>query len=237
MPAALFEDLGTYHSAQARFLAGRGESARARAALGDAVRMFERAAEIDRAINRLGKERLLRRGLGEGAAADTGTPGIYRKLGWAYLESGDARRAADTLGYLRRIRPGDADSHFVLGVALGGQSEADRARGDVRAAEVRLGLAAVSLIEATLLDPAHDAAWETLERVYGLLAPGTVAVVRAGGRRALNMGHPLVAGHLREACVELVRQLTAAGLDDEAARWRQRMVGEFGLPADLFPLG
>jgi len=32
-----------------------------------------------------------------------------------------------------------------------------------------------------------------------------------------------------------VRQLSAAGLRDEAARWRQRMVGEFGLPADLFP--
>jgi tetratricopeptide (TPR) repeat protein len=235
MPAALFEDLGTYHSAQARFLAGRGESARARAALGDAVRMFERAAEIDREITRLGKERLLQRGMSERAVADTGTPGIYRNLGWAYLESGDAARAVETLGYLRRIRPADAESHYVLGVALGGQSEADRARGDLRAAEVRLGLAAVSLIEATLLDPAHDAAWETLERVYRLVAPATIAVVRTGGRRALNMGHPLVADHFREACVELVRQLTAAGLGDEAARWRQRMVGEFGLPADLFP--
>ena len=235
MPAALFEELGVYHSAKARLLAGRGESGQARAALGDAVRMFERAAEIDRAINRLGKERLLRRGPSEHAVADTGTPGIYRNLGWAYLESGDASKAVETLGYLRRLRPGDAESHYVLGVALGGESEVDRARGDLQAANVRLGLAAISLIEATLLNPAHEASWETVERVYGLLAPGSSAVVRAGGRRALNMEEPLVADHFREACVELVRQLSAAGLRDEADRWRRRMIGEFGLPADLFP--
>ena len=235
MPAALFEELGVYHSAKARLLAGRGESGPARAALGDAVKLFEQAVEIDRGINRLGKERLLRRGLSEGAVADTGTPSIYRNLGWAYLESGDAPKAVETLGYLRRIRPGDAESHYVLGVALGGNSEADRARGDLQAANVRLGLAAVSLIEATLLDAGHEASWDTLERVYGLLAPGSTAVLRAGGRRALDMELPLVADHFREACVELVRQLSAAGLRDEAARWRQRMVGEFGLPADLFP--
>jgi hypothetical protein len=196
---------------------------------------LERAAEIDREINRLGKERRLRRGPSEHAVADTGTPSIYRNLGWAYLESGDASKAVETLGYLRLIRPGDAESHYVFGVALGGESEVDRARGDLQAANVRLGLAAVSLIEATLLDAGHDLAWEALERVYGLLAPGSAAVVRAGGRRALNMEQPLVAEHFREACVELARQLSAAGLRDKADRRRWRLIGEFGLPADLFP--
>jgi hypothetical protein len=235
MPAALFEELGVYYSARARVLAGRGDTNEARAALVDAVRMFERAAEIDREINSLGKERLLRRGQSAHAVVDTGTPSIYRNLGWAYLESGDASKAVETLGYLRRIRPADAESHYVLGVALGGQSEVDRARGDLQAANLRLGLAAVSLIEATLLNPAHEASWETLERVYGLLAPGSAAVVRAGGRRALNLEQPLVADHFRDACVELVRQLSAAGLRDEADRWRRRMLGEFGLPPHLFP--
>jgi tetratricopeptide (TPR) repeat protein len=236
MPAALFEELGVYYSARARVLAGRGETSEARAALGDAVRVFEQAAQIDREINRLGKERLLRRGPSARAVVDTGTPSIYRNLGWAYLESGDAVRAVDTLDYLRRIRPGDAESHYVLGVAMGGASERDRERGDVQAANVRLAQAAVSLIEASLLNPAHEASWETLERVYGLLAPGSAAVLRLDGRRALNMSVPLVAGHFREACVGLVRQLAEAGMREDAERWRHRMTSEFGVPAGLFRL-
>jgi tetratricopeptide (TPR) repeat protein len=229
-PAALYEELGVYYSARARLLAGRGDSRQARAALGDAVAMFRRAEDIDREINRLGIERLRRSGADERAAVDTGTPSIYRNLGWAYLESGDAARAVETLSYLRRIRPGDAESHYVLGVAQGGASEIERERGNLQAAIERLNLAAVSLIEATLLNPGHDSSWEALERVYGLLAPGATAVLRLDGRRALNMDHPLVARHFREACVQLVRQLAAAGLQGDAEQWRHRMSGDVGLP-------
>ena len=233
-PAALYEELGTYHAAKARRLAGGGATGQARAALRDAVRMYERAAEIDRAIARLGAERLVRRGVNPADVPDGGTPSIYRNLGWAYLESGDALRAVETLTHLRRIRPGDAESHFVLGVAQGGASEIERERGHLQAATERLGFSAVSLIEATLLNPGHERAWETLERVYGLLAPGSAAVLRVDGRRALNTDHPLVSGHFREACAHLVRQLDAAGLTEEAERWRQRTSGASGRPPGPF---
>jgi tetratricopeptide (TPR) repeat protein len=234
-PAALYEELGVYHAAKARLLAGRGEMGQARTVLGDAVGMFRRAEEIDREINRMGRERLLRRGLRPADVPDNGTPSIYRNLGWAYLEYGDAARAVETLRYLCRIRPGESDSHYVLGMAEGGASEVERSRGNPQAAREHLGRAAVSLIEATLLNPGHGPSWEALERVYGLLAPGAAGVVSRGGGRALNMDLPMVGAHLREAGVELVRELAAAGLRDEADGWRRRMIGEFGVPADLFP--
>jgi protein O-mannosyl-transferase len=234
MPAALYQELGVYFAAKARMHAGRREPQRARAALGQGVAMLERAEDIDRAINRQGRERLLRRGLSPADVPDNGTPAIYRDLGWAYLESGDAMRAVETLRYLQRIRPGDAESHYVLGVAEGGASEVERARGDLPAAGACLERAAVNLIEATLLNPDHDAAWRTLERVYGLLAPSPAGVFTTGGRRSLNMGHPLVPGHLGQARAHLVRQLSEAGLREDAERWRQRLASESGRLPDTF---
>ena len=234
MPAALFEETGGYHVARSRLLAGRGQQEQSRAALGQAVLMLERAAEIDREINRQGRERLLRRGFSSDEIFDRGTPGIYQRLGWAYLESGEAAKAVATLEYLQRIRPGEHESHYMLGVAEGAASESARARGNQQAAGEHLARAAISLIEATLLNPGHDPSWQTLERVYSLLAPSTSAVVRTGGSRALNMDHPLVPGHFREACVQLVHQLAAAGLRADAERWRLRFVEEFGLPPGFF---
>ena len=234
MPAALFEETGAYYAAQSRLLAARGQQERARAALRQAVLMLERAAEIDREINRQGRERLLRRGLRPEQLVDHGTPGIYQRLGWAYLESGEATKAVATLDYLRRIRPADYECHYMLGVAEGGASESERARGNPQGANVHLARAAVSLIEATLLNPGHDPSWQTLERVYRLLAPSPPVVLTSGGARSLNMDHPLVPGHFREACVQLVRQLAAAGLRNDAERWRLRFVREFGMPPGLF---
>jgi tetratricopeptide (TPR) repeat protein len=177
---------------------------------------------------------LLRRGFSPSEIFDRGTPGIYQRLGWAYLESGEAAKAVATLEYLQRIRPGEHESHYMLGVAEGAASESARARGNQQAAGEHLSRAAISLIEATLLNPGHDPSWQTLERVYSLLAPSTAAVVRTGGARALNMDHPLVPGHFREACVQLVHQLAAAGLRADAERWRLRVVEEFGLPPGFF---
>jgi tetratricopeptide (TPR) repeat protein len=235
-PAALYEEIGVYSASKARWLAARGDVTRARISMGQAVAMLEQAAEIDREINRLGRERLVSRGVSPGAIADNGTPGIYKNLGWAYLETGEAMEAVAVLGYLRHIRPGDYESHYLLGVAEGGASEFERARGNLREAEANLDRAAVSLIEATLLNPGHAESWRTLERVYGLLAPAPAAVIESGGARALNMEHPLVPGHVRRACAGLVRQLAEAGLRDESERWRQRAINEFGLPPGGFSL-
>jgi hypothetical protein len=197
--------------------------------------MLERAVEIDRAINRQGRERLARGGLGPEAIPDVGTPVFYRNLGEAYLLSGDPMRAVETLAYLRHIQPGSVDAHYVLGVAETAAAGFERSRDRDWQARERLERAAVSLIEAVLLDSGHELSWQTLERVYGLLTPGSPGVLAVGGRPTLNMDHPLVSQHFGQAGAQLVRQLAAAGMRDEAGGWRTRMIDEFGLPSDLFP--
>jgi len=235
MPAALYGEIAAYQSARARRFAERGEHAQARAALGNAVSMLERAVEIDREINRQGRERLARGGLGPEDIPDVGTPVFYRNLGEAYLLSGDPMRAVETLAYLRHIQPGSVDAHYVLGVAETVAAGFERSRDRDWQAREHLERAAVSLIEAVLLDSGHQLSWQTLERVYGLLAPGSPGVLAVGGRPTLNMDHPLVSQHFGQAGAQLVRQLAAAGMRDEADRWRTRMIEEFGLSSDLFP--
>jgi tetratricopeptide (TPR) repeat protein len=233
-PAALYGEIAAYQSARARRFAARGEHNQARAALGEAVSMLERAVEIDREINRQGRERLARGGLEPEDIPDVGTPVFYRNLGEAYLLSGDPMRAVDTLAYLRHIQPGSADAHYVLGVAEAAAAEFERFRNRDWQARELLERAAVSLIEAVLLDAGHQLSWQTLERVYGLLTPASPGVLDAGGGPTLNMDHPFVPRHFRQAGAQLVRQLAAAGMRDEAGRWRMRMIDEFGLPPGLF---
>ena len=204
-PAALYGEIAAYQSARARRFAERGEHAQARAALGEAVVMLERAVEIDREINRQGRERLVRGGLDLEAIPDVGTPLFYRNLGEAYLLIGDPMRAVETLSYLRHIHPGSADAHYVLGVAEAAAAEFERSRGRDWQARDHLERAAISLIEAVLLDSGHQLSWQTLARVYGLLTPATPGVLAVGGRPTLNMDHPLVPQHVRQAGAQLVR--------------------------------
>ena len=213
-PAALYQDLGSYLAAKATRLAQRGDQADAQAVLREALPRFERAAEIDRAINEEGKRRLALDGVPADRIHDTGTGSIYRYLGTTYGLLGDPARAASTFAYLEHIHPDSDDAHYSRGMAEGALAGAERAQGRVDAWRLHLDRAATSLIQATVLSPEHAGAWLTLERVYGSLAPGVTAIRTAGGRFELNRAELLVQRHFRDACGQLVRQFREAGLAD-----------------------
>ena len=213
-PAALYQDIGGYLATKATQQGQRGEQAKAQATLREALPLFERAAEIDRAINDEGKRRLLSAGMAPDRVHDTGTAGIYRYLGTTYGLLGEPGRAVSTFAYLEHIRPDSDDAHFSRGVAEGALAELERSRGREDEWRLHLDQAAISLIQATVLSPEHAGAWLTLERVYGSLAPGANAIRQAGGRFELNRNEPLVERQFRDACVQLVRQLSEAGVSD-----------------------
>jgi tetratricopeptide (TPR) repeat protein len=234
MPAALFEDIGGYYHAKGMQLLARGEAGPAREAFGQTVAMLTRAEQIDREINRLGRERLLRLGLRPEDIRDHGTASIYRNLGAAYLSLGEPHQAVETLSYMRHVQPGSFDALYVLATAQSAAAESERARGNLQQASDLLEQAAVNLIEAVLLNPKYKASLQTLEAVYNLLAAPPGAILVSGGKRSLNMEHPVVQRHFAQACVQLVRQLAEGGKTDDAERWRQRMVSEFGVPPEAF---
>jgi tetratricopeptide (TPR) repeat protein len=236
-PAALFSEIGHYYSSRATLLEARGEAGRARDVFAQALAMLKRAETIDREINRQGRERLLRLGLKPVDIHDTGTATIYRNLGAAYLALGDPDRAIETLSYMVHVQPSSFDAFYVLASAEGAAAESDRFRGGVQEASVHLERAAVNLIVAILLNPDHEPSWQTLERVYSVLGSLPGAILPAdtpGGRRTLDVDHPVVQRHFRQACVELVRRLAEGGFSEDAARWRQRMVQDLQVPPGLF---
>jgi tetratricopeptide (TPR) repeat protein len=233
VPAALYVDLGHYHSRKADLLDAGGHPAQAVTERAQALNLLKRAEQIDREINRQGRESLLRRGFRPEQIRDVGTPVIYRNMASVYLAIGDPAEAVATLKYLQHIQPMNDDAHYTRGEAEGAMAAFEQSRGNQQQARDHLDQAAVNLIEAILLNPDNDAAWQTLARVYNLIAPSPAPVLVVDGRRTLNMDHPLVPRHLRDACTQLLRHLVEGGLPDRAERWRQRLISEFGMLPEL----
>jgi pentatricopeptide repeat protein len=167
---------------------------------------------------------------------DHGAASIYRNLGSVCLALGEPRPAVEALTYMRHVQPGGFDALYVLATAQSAAAESERARGNQRQATNLLEEAAVNLIEAVLLNPKYKASLQTLEAVYTMLAVPPGAILVSGGNRSLNMEHPVVQRHFIQACIQLVRQLAEGGMTDDAERWRQRMISEFGVPPDAFAL-
>jgi tetratricopeptide (TPR) repeat protein len=230
-PAALFAEIGHYYSSRAALLAARGESVRARNDYAEAVAMLKRAEQIDREVNRQGREKLLRLGVGPDEIHDTGTAIIYRNLGAAYLGLGDPDRAIETLSYLRHLEPASFDALYVLAMAEGAASQSESARGNRPQAAEHLERAAVDLIEAILLNRDHDPSWQALEHVYRLLAPWSAAALVSADKRTLDMDEPMVRRHVGLAGEQLVRDLDQAGLTEVAARVRRRLTSGLDEPA------
>jgi tetratricopeptide (TPR) repeat protein len=234
MPGALYADVGWYYTRKAEKLTASGQRDEAQAVLGEALKRLRQAEEIDREMNRRGREKLLKLGWRPEAIHDVGNAVIYRNLGSAYLLAGDPLQAITALSYLQRIQPTDYDAHFERGVAEAAAAQFEQGRGNQQQAEEHLEQAVVNLIAATILNPDHDTSWQVLTRVYEYVAPSPPAVVVVEGRRTLNVQNPRVPQHLRQACSQLVRQMLEGGRQDDARMWRERMINELHVPPETF---
>jgi hypothetical protein len=119
----------------------------------------------------------------------------------------------------------------MRGVAEAAAAQLEDSRGNAREAAAHLERAAINLVAATVLNPAHRESWSLLAKVYQYLAPAPPAVVLSGGLGRLNRDNPVVARHVPTACAQLLAQLRAAGLAEEVAAMRERMIASLGVPA------
>jgi len=232
-PASLYAEAGWYRVRKAQLLSGRGSASDAKAEIARGLMLLERAETIDREVNRLAREKRLAAGRRPEQLHDTGSAFIYRTLATAYLGAGDPRRAVIAAEYLQRIAPGHFDPHYLRGVAEAAAAQFDEGLDRPRDVEAHLERAAVSLIAATILNPAHRESWSLLDKVYQNLAPAPPAVVIADGGGRLNRENPVVVRHVQLACAQLLAQLRTAGLWDDADALRGRMIADLGVPAAL----
>ncbi len=231
-PAGLYAEAGSYRLRKAQLLSARGSAGEAQAEIVQALTWLERAETIDREATRASRERLVLTGSVAPQLAVAGSAFIYRSLATAYLGAGQPLRAVTAAGHLQRIAPGHFDPHYMRGVTEAASAQFEEQRGNQRDVETHLDLAAVNLVAATLLNPAHRESWSLLSKVYGYLAPMPSAVIVSSDAPRLNMEHPVVAGHVRRAGAQLVAQLSAAGLERDATALRDRLARDFGLPQE-----
>jgi tetratricopeptide (TPR) repeat protein len=229
-PIGLYAEAGSYRLRKAQLLAGRGSAGEARAEVARALTLLERAEVIDREVNRLAREKLLAVGRRPDEIHDVGSAFIYRTLATAYLGADDPLQAVASAEYLQRISPGHFDPHYMRGVAEAAAARFEEGRGNRREAEAHLDRAAINLVAATVLNPAHGESWSLLAKVYQYLAPAPPAVFIAGGGGTLNRENPAVPRHLQLACAQLLAQLRAAGLRGDAEALRGRMITALGVP-------
>ena len=229
-PVGLYAEAGSYRLRKAQLLAGRGSAAESRAELARAITLLERAETIDREVNRLARERFLAAGRRPEEIHDTGSAYVYRTLATAYLGTGEVLRAVAAAEYLQRISPQHFDPHYMRGVTEAAAAQFEEAQGKPREAGLHLERAAVNLIAATILNAAHRESWSLLAKVYQYVAPAPPAVVLSDGGGRLNRQNPAVLGHVQMACTQLLGQLRGAGLREEAAVLRERMIASLGIP-------
>jgi hypothetical protein len=229
-PAGLFAEAGSYRLRKAQLLSARGSAGEAQSEIAQALLWLARAETIDREMTRASRERLARTHAITSQLPETGSAFIYRTLATAYLGAGQPLRALTAAQDLQRIAPAHFDAHYMRGVAEAASAQFEEGRGNLRDVETHLDLAAVNLVAATLLNPAHRESWSLLSKVYGYIAPTPAAIIVASEGHRLNLAHPVVAGHVRRAGTELVAQLDAAGLEREATTLRGRLARDFGLP-------
>ena len=232
-PAGLYAEAGSYRVRKAQLLTGRGLAREAEAETAAALSLLQRAELIDRELNRLARERLEARGRPPGEIPDVGSAFIYRTLATAYLGAGDPIQAVASAEYLQRISPAHFDAHYMRGVAEAAAAQFEERRGRPAAVDRHLEQAAVTLIAATVLNPGHRESWSLLAKVYQYLAPAPPAVVNAAESGRLNRENTAVVRDVQLACVQLLAQLRASGLRDEATALRDRMIKDLGVPAAL----
>ena len=233
LPASLYAEAGWYRVRKAQLLSGRGSASDAQAEIVQSVALLERAEAIDREANRRARETRLGAGVRPEEIHDSGSAFIYRTLATAYLGAGDPLRAVTSAEYLQRIAPGHFDAHYMRGVAEAAAAQFEDGRGRPQEAGAHLERAAISLMAATILNPAHRESWSLLAKVYQYLAPSPPAVIIADGGGRLNRENPVVVRDVQLACAQLLAQLRTAGLRDDAAAVRGRMIEDLGVPAAL----
>ena len=141
--------------------------------------------------------------------------GLYEQLGLAYLRVSDYHKAVTAFESANKLHFAPA---FFERIAT-----AYRAAGE-------LDKAAVSLMEALVVDPNTAGLPAELADIYRQFDPGGCALQNGG----LNLACPLVHSHVCTAARNVVRLYLEADRPDAAAQTRLSATGDLGCAAGLF---
>jgi tetratricopeptide (TPR) repeat protein len=183
-----------------------------------ATNALEYGIGVDRAFSEVNRARALRRGDKPRDVYDAGLPTIYNLAGNAYAEMGDYDTAYRRYVYARHLDPKDPDAYIAI------------AR--LKAKLGRLDEATQSVLEALLVVPNRQEAWEMLVALYNARGPGAQnAILQTEKGLQVNLsGNQMVQEDMLTAYRDLIRVMRRALRWDFASFYRNQALTLYKYP-------
>lgn len=158
-----------------------------------AVELLEIGSKIDRAFNEVNRAKQLQRNDPLDRITEVGLAPVYGVMGGAYDRLKMPEEALKRFEYQKQLDPMDLEPYTRIA--------------GVRKMQKNFDLAAISLVEAMLLDTKQMALWQELANIYANMGPeGATTIVMEGNQPRLNVqGNNLAKEHLIQAYRDLIR--------------------------------
>jgi tetratricopeptide (TPR) repeat protein len=224
VPAVVPYQLGVYYRLKGDSLAVK-LSENAHIATPLAIPWYEKSVEtlrlavkFDHAYNTKNRQTEIARGRKPAEIADEGMTEIYAQLGESHMRLSQYTNAVSAWRYWRHLDPGALASYINLASAYVKLNEIDAA--------------AVTYLQAILLDPSCQPAWSTLIQIYRLTDPQDCAIRVVNGQQKLNADCPIVSRQLCAAYHGLVETFLQAKQFEPAKNFRNNAVSEARCPPE-----
>ena len=211
--------LGAYYQIKANILAEHNP--------GLARHWYQQSADAlntgvlsDRAFNEDNRRKELARGRAPDRIVDVGNDQIYSNLGLAYMRLGQYQNALNAYFAMRHLVPTNPDAYLNIGSVYLASGQASEA--------------AISLLEAVILDGNRKEALQPLVEIFRRIDHQDCAIILSEGQSRLNADCAVVHDHICSAQSDLVQALIEAKQFDLARRIAQNAEQKYHCPPKRF---
>ncbi len=184
------------------------------------VEALEKAVPLDHEFNDDNRAKELKRGRNPDQIPDIGNHEIYWNLGLSYMRMSQYAPALKAYFAMRHLAPTNPDAYLSIASVYLSNGHPEEA--------------AISLLQALLLDSNRSEALHLLTDIYRQNDPNGCAVIMSQGQPRLNSDCPIVHNHICTAYSGLVQVFFEAKLFDLVKQTRQTALQNYHCPPELF---
>jgi tetratricopeptide (TPR) repeat protein len=184
------------------------------------IEALNNAVVSDQAFNADNRDKELARGRASGQIPDIGNQEIYANLGLSYTRLGQYQDSLNAYFKTRHLAPTSTDAYLnIASLYLSGGHPEE---------------AAVTLVQALLLDGNRKEALSALTDIYRQIDHEGCALATAAGQPRLNADCALVHNHLCSAAIGLIQIFVEAKQFDLAGQMQHSALQTYRCPPELF---
>lgn len=187
------------------------------------VEALTKAVPLDKEFNDDNRRKELKRGRNPNEIPDIGNHEIYWNLGISYMRLSEYQKALDAYLYMRHLAPTNPDAYLSIASVYLATGHAEEA--------------AVTLLQALLIDGSRTQALRLLADIYRQIDKEGCAVIMNQGEPRLNMDCTIVRNHICSAYYGLIQVFLESKdmeLHRKAVEAEQNAVRNYHCPADAF---